>query len=34
MNNPLYPFDKIIEFIHENYNSDTKGLQLIIGDEK
>ena len=31
---PLYPFDKIVEFIHENYNSGTEGLQLIIGDEK
>ena len=31
---PLYPFNKIVEFIHENYGSDTEGLQLIIGDEK
>lgn len=31
---PLYPLDEIVKFIHENYSSDTKGLQLIIGDER
>ena len=31
---PLYPLDEIVEFIHENYNSDTEGIQLIIGDER
>ena len=31
---PLYPLDEVINYINNNYNENTAGLQLVIGDEK